>query len=45
MTDLSELSSSAYWRVLQQDVDPTETGEWLEAFDALTHNLHGFQPH
>ena len=25
MTDLSELSSSAYWRVLQQDADPGET--------------------
>ncbi|HUP96119.1 MAG TPA: pyruvate dehydrogenase (acetyl-transferring), homodimeric type, partial [Burkholderiales bacterium] len=35
MTDLSELSSSAYWRVLQQDVDTVETGEWLDAFDAL----------
>jgi pyruvate dehydrogenase E1 component len=35
MADLSELSSSAYWRVLQQDVDPTETSEWIEAFDAL----------
>jgi pyruvate dehydrogenase E1 component len=35
MTDLSELSSAAYWRVLQQDVDVEETGEWLEAFDTL----------
>ena len=35
MTDLSELSSSAYWRVLQQDVDTVETGEWVDAFDAL----------
>ena len=35
MTDLSELSSSAYWRVLQQDADPAETGEWIDAFDAL----------
>jgi pyruvate dehydrogenase E1 component len=35
MTDLSELSSSAYWRVLQQDVDAVETGEWLDAFDML----------
>jgi pyruvate dehydrogenase E1 component len=35
MADLSELSSSAYWRVLQQDADPTETAEWIEAFDAL----------
>ncbi len=35
MADLSELSSSAYWRVLQQDVDPIETNEWVEAFDAI----------
>ncbi|MEN3352570.1 MAG: pyruvate dehydrogenase component, partial [Betaproteobacteria bacterium] len=35
MTDLSELSSAAYWRVLQHDADPTETGEWIEAFDAI----------
>ena len=35
MADLSELSSSAYWRVLQQDVDVTETSEWIEAFEAL----------
>ena len=35
MADLSELSSSAYWRVLQQDADPIETGEWLDAFDDI----------
>ncbi|HZN26124.1 MAG TPA: pyruvate dehydrogenase (acetyl-transferring), homodimeric type, partial [Burkholderiales bacterium] len=35
MADLSELSSSAYWRVLQKDIDAPETAEWLEAFDAL----------
>lgn len=35
MADLSELTSSAYWRVLQQDADPTETAEWLDAFDAI----------
>jgi pyruvate dehydrogenase E1 component len=35
VTDLSELSSAAYWRVLQHDADPTETGEWIEAFDAI----------
>ena len=35
MADLSELSSPAYWRVLQQDADAIETGEWIEAFDAL----------
>ena len=35
MTDLSELSVSAYWRVLQPDADPTETQEWIEAFDAI----------
>src|SRR6266550_5420180 len=35
MADLAELTFSAFWRVLQQDVDPTETNEWLEAFDAI----------
>ena len=35
MADLSQLSSAAYWRVLQQDADATETAEWLEAFDTL----------
>jgi pyruvate dehydrogenase E1 component len=35
MTDLSEISVPAYWRVLQPDADPTETHEWIEAFDAI----------
>lgn len=35
MTDLSEMSASSFWRVLQSDADPVETGEWLEAFDAI----------
>jgi pyruvate dehydrogenase E1 component len=35
MTDLSDIVSSAYWRVNPPDADPIETREWLEAFDAL----------
>lgn len=35
MTDLSDLGSSAFWRVNPKDSDPLETREWLEAFDAL----------
>src|SRR3954463_8421717 len=35
MTNLSDIVSSAYWRVNPPDVDPLETREWLEAFDAL----------
>src|SRR5258705_1853641 len=35
MTDLSDIVSSAFWRVNPPDVDPLETREWLEAFDAL----------
>ncbi len=35
MTDLSDLGSSAFWRVNPPDADPVETREWLEAFDAL----------
>ena len=35
MTDLSDLVSSAFWRVNPPDADPVETREWLEAFDAL----------
>ena len=35
MTDLSESSFSGYWRVIAPDADPSETREWLEAFDAL----------
>jgi pyruvate dehydrogenase E1 component len=32
---LTDLTSSAYWRVLQQDSDAEETREWLDAFDTL----------
>ncbi|MBL8527917.1 MAG: pyruvate dehydrogenase (acetyl-transferring), homodimeric type, partial [Burkholderiales bacterium] len=35
MTDLSDSSYSGYWRVIAPDIDPTETREWLDAFDAL----------
>jgi pyruvate dehydrogenase E1 component len=35
MTDLSDIGSSAFWRVNPPDADPLETREWLEAFDAL----------
>src|SRR3990170_3180475 len=36
MTDLADIvSSSAFWRVNAPDVDPAETREWLDAFDAL----------
>ena len=35
MTDLSDLGSSAFWRVNPKDSDPLETREWLDAFDAL----------
>ncbi|HYH42017.1 MAG TPA: pyruvate dehydrogenase (acetyl-transferring), homodimeric type, partial [Burkholderiales bacterium] len=35
MTELSEMSSASFWRVLQHDADPGETGEWLDAFDAI----------
>jgi pyruvate dehydrogenase E1 component len=35
MTDLSDISSSSFWRVNPPDADPAETREWLEAFDAL----------
>ena len=35
MTDLSDLGSSAFWRVNPKDSDPVETREWLEAFDAM----------
>ena len=34
MTDLSDISVSGLWRVISQDLDPTETKEWLDAFDA-----------
>ena len=35
MTQLSDLGSSAFWRVNPKDPDPQETSEWLDAFDAL----------
>ena len=38
MTDLSDISVSGLWRVLAQDLDPIETKEWLDAFDAIVEN-------
>jgi pyruvate dehydrogenase E1 component len=38
MTDLSDISVSGLWRVLTQDLDPVETKEWLDAFDAVVQN-------
>ena len=35
MADLSDLGSSAFWRVNPKDTDPLETSEWLNAFDTL----------
>src|SRR6185295_4968902 len=35
MTDLSDIVTSAFWRVNPPDADPAETREGLEAFDAL----------
>jgi pyruvate dehydrogenase E1 component len=35
MTDLSDSPLATLWRVSPPDTDPTETREWLEAFDAL----------
>ena len=35
MTDLSDSSLPGFWRVLPPDGDPTETREWLDAFDAV----------
>src|SRR5213082_1663914 len=35
MADLGDIVSSAFWRVNPPDLDPLETREWLEAFDAL----------
>jgi len=35
VTDLTELTASAFWRVTPPDLDPVETREWLEAFEAL----------
>jgi pyruvate dehydrogenase E1 component len=35
MTDLSDIVTSAFWRVNAPDADPAETREWLDAFDAL----------
>ena len=34
MTDLSDIDS-AFWRVVPADPDPTETREWLDAFDSM----------
>jgi pyruvate dehydrogenase E1 component len=38
MTDISDVSVSGLWRVLTQDLDPVETKEWLDAFDAVVEN-------
>ena len=38
MTDLSDSPYSGYWRVTAPDLDPAETREWLDAFDALVEN-------
>jgi pyruvate dehydrogenase E1 component len=38
MSDISDISVSGLWRVLSQDLDPVETREWLDAFDALVQN-------
>src|SRR5919106_1631638 len=35
MTDLSDIVTSAFWRVNPPDADPAETREWLDAFDVL----------
>jgi pyruvate dehydrogenase E1 component len=35
MADLSDIVTSAFWRVNPPDADPSETREWLDAFDAL----------
>jgi pyruvate dehydrogenase E1 component len=35
MTDLSHISFPALWRLMPQDADPSETREWLDAFDAV----------
>src|SRR4249920_1392636 len=35
MANLSDIDSSAFWRVNPPDADPAETREWLDAFDAL----------
>src|ERR1044072_844206 len=35
MANLSDIVSSAFWRVNPPDADPQETREWLDAFDGL----------
>jgi pyruvate dehydrogenase E1 component len=35
MTDLTDLASPGFWRVVPKDADPVETREWIEAFDAV----------
>src|SRR4051812_5071674 len=35
MANLSDIVTSAFWRVNPPDIDPAETREWLDAFDAL----------
>jgi len=35
MADISDIFTSAFWRVNRPDADPVETREWLDSFDAL----------
>jgi pyruvate dehydrogenase E1 component len=35
LDDLARLSASAAWRLPHDDADPQETGEWIDALDAL----------
>ena len=35
LSDAQDLNISAFWRVLPQDLDPQETREWTEAFNAI----------
>ena len=35
LDDLAKLNPSAAWRLPEDDGDPLETREWLEALDAL----------
>ena len=30
-----QMNVSAFWRVLPQDIDPTETNEWTDAFTQI----------
>lgn len=35
LSDAKDLNISAFWRVLPQDLDPQETREWTDAFNAI----------